>query len=186
MGDWKTAWDHVHFAGFLGMPMTLQFIWQGCDSLLAAPLVLDLVRFTERAWRAASRRDAVLGQLFQKPLGIDENGFGRQFRELERWAAGLEVKPDSNSGQGPPSPAAPNPRAPLRGAAKSSLATPQRVGRTRSSENRSPRCIYLAHSQHADCATPRVASSVLAARQRCMAQIGTAIASSAFFCRNSS
>ena len=51
LGDWKTAWDHVHFRGFLGTPMTLQFIWQGCDSLLAAPLVLDLVRFTERAWR---------------------------------------------------------------------------------------------------------------------------------------
>src|SRR6185295_11754698 len=51
MGDWKTAWDHVHFKGFLGTPMTFQFIWQGCDSLLAAPLVLDLVRFTERAWR---------------------------------------------------------------------------------------------------------------------------------------
>ena len=51
MGDWKTAWDHIHFQGFLGTPMTFQFIWQGCDSLLAAPLVLDLVRFTERAWR---------------------------------------------------------------------------------------------------------------------------------------
>ena len=49
LGDWKTAWDHVHFKGFLGTPMTFQFIWQGCDSLLAAPLVLDLARFTERA-----------------------------------------------------------------------------------------------------------------------------------------
>ena len=28
MGDWKTAWDHIHFRGFLGTPMTLQFIWQ--------------------------------------------------------------------------------------------------------------------------------------------------------------
>ena len=40
LGDWKTAWDHIHFRGFLGTPMTLQFTWQGCDSLLAAPLVL--------------------------------------------------------------------------------------------------------------------------------------------------
>jgi myo-inositol-1-phosphate synthase len=31
MGDWKTAWDHIHFQGFLGTPMTFQFIWQGCD-----------------------------------------------------------------------------------------------------------------------------------------------------------
>ncbi len=37
MGDWKTAWDHIHFQGFLGTKMTLQFTWQGCDSLLAAP-----------------------------------------------------------------------------------------------------------------------------------------------------
>ena len=51
LGDWKTAWDHIHFAGFLVAPMTLQFIWQGCDSALAAPLVLDLVRFSELAWR---------------------------------------------------------------------------------------------------------------------------------------
>ena len=51
MGDWKTAWDHIHFDGFLGTRMTLQFTWQGCDSLLAAPLVLDLVRFTEREQR---------------------------------------------------------------------------------------------------------------------------------------
>ena len=37
LGEWKTAWDHIHFTGFLGTPMTLQFIWQGCDSILAAP-----------------------------------------------------------------------------------------------------------------------------------------------------
>jgi myo-inositol-1-phosphate synthase len=42
LGNWKTAWDFVHFRGFLGTKMSLQFIWQGCDSILAAPLVLDL------------------------------------------------------------------------------------------------------------------------------------------------
>ena len=50
--------------------MTLQFTWQGCDSLLAAPLVLDLVRFVE----LSQRRGEVgvlshLGQLFQTPAG---------------------------------------------------------------------------------------------------------------------
>ncbi len=30
MDDWKTAWDHIHFKGFLGTKMILQFIWQGC------------------------------------------------------------------------------------------------------------------------------------------------------------
>ena len=93
LGDWKTAWDHVHFAGFLGLPMTLQFIWQGCDSVLAAPLVLDLVRFTELAWRrGAGRPDAVSGQFFQeslrhgrapiRPAVSDAGGLGG-----ERWKA---------------------------------------------------------------------------------------------------
>ena len=55
LGDWKTAWDHVTFAGFLGTRMTLQFTWQGCDSALAAPLVLDLARLLDR--RARGRAD---------------------------------------------------------------------------------------------------------------------------------
>ncbi|MFE2726163.1 inositol-3-phosphate synthase [Kitasatospora sp. NPDC059327] len=49
LGDWKTAWDHIAFDGFLGSRMVLQTIWQGCDSALAAPLVLDLVRLLARA-----------------------------------------------------------------------------------------------------------------------------------------
>ncbi|HEY1786191.1 MAG TPA: inositol-3-phosphate synthase, partial [Pirellulales bacterium] len=90
LGDWKTAWDHVHFQGFLGTPMTFQFIWQGCDSLLAAPLVLDLVRFTERAWRAGEVGPLTfLSSFFKSPLAVSENDFGRQFQTLEAWAAAL-------------------------------------------------------------------------------------------------
>ncbi|CAL9326471.1 hypothetical protein SUDANB91_07122 (plasmid) [Streptomyces sp. SudanB91_2054] len=37
------------FEGFLGTRMVLQTIWQGCDSALAAPLVLDLARLLARA-----------------------------------------------------------------------------------------------------------------------------------------
>ena len=51
LDDWKTAWDHIHFEGFLGTKMMLQFTWQGCDSLLAAPLVIDLVRLAALAQR---------------------------------------------------------------------------------------------------------------------------------------
>ncbi|MFF2407585.1 inositol-3-phosphate synthase [Streptomyces sp. NPDC058092] len=49
LGDWKTAWDHIAFDGFLGARMVLQTTWQGCDSALAAPLVLDLARLVARA-----------------------------------------------------------------------------------------------------------------------------------------
>jgi myo-inositol-1-phosphate synthase len=93
MGDWKTAWDHVHFTGFLGTPMTFQFIWQGCDSLLAAPLVLDLVRFTERAHRNGDTGQLrFLASFFKSPLGIEEHDFGVQFQMLEAWAAAIAEK----------------------------------------------------------------------------------------------
>jgi len=89
LGDWKTAWDHVHFTGFLGTPMTLQFIWQGCDSLLAAPLVLDLVRFTELAWRRGhTGLMTFLASFFKSPYGVEEHQFARQFQMLEQWAMG--------------------------------------------------------------------------------------------------
>ena len=87
LGDWKTAWDHVHFRGFLGTPMTFQFIWQGCDSILAAPLVIDLVRLVERAARAGEH--GVLDWLacfFKSPLDVAEQEFSKQFVSLERWA----------------------------------------------------------------------------------------------------
>ncbi len=91
LGDWKTAWDHIHFKGFLGAPMTLQFTWQGCDSLLAAPLVLDLIRFTELAQRRGERGLLTfLASFFKSPLGIEENDFGRQFILLEEWALSFE------------------------------------------------------------------------------------------------
>jgi len=87
LGDWKTAWDHVHFRGFLGTPMALQFTWQGCDSLLAAPLVLDLVRFTELAHRRGEHGLLTfLASFFKSPLGVEEHDFGRQFQMLENWA----------------------------------------------------------------------------------------------------
>jgi myo-inositol-1-phosphate synthase len=88
LGDWKTAWDHIHFRGFLGTPMTLQFTWQGCDSLLAAPLVLDLVRFTELARRRGERGLLTfLASFFKSPLGVTEQNFARQFQMLEAWAS---------------------------------------------------------------------------------------------------
>jgi len=88
LGDWKTAWDHVHFRGFLGTPMTLQFTWQGCDSILAAPLVLDLVRLVERAQRAGERGALEwLACFFKSPLGVAEQDFSKQVVMLDAWAA---------------------------------------------------------------------------------------------------
>jgi myo-inositol-1-phosphate synthase len=89
LGDWKTAWDHVHFEGFFGTKMVLQFIWQGCDSVLAAPLVLDLARWSV----LASERGHVgpmpfLACYFKSPYGVDQHDFAAQVRMLEAWALG--------------------------------------------------------------------------------------------------
>ncbi|MEU3599115.1 inositol-3-phosphate synthase [Streptomyces sp. NPDC006798] len=70
LGDWKTAWDHIAFDGFLGSRMILQTIWQGCDSALAAPLVLDLVRLVARAHeRGIAGPLPELGFYFKDPDG---------------------------------------------------------------------------------------------------------------------
>jgi myo-inositol-1-phosphate synthase len=88
LGDWKTAWDHIHFRGFLNTPMVMQFTWQGCDSLLAAPLVIDLVRLMELAHRKGERGLLTfLASFFKSPLGVDEHDFVRQFQLLQLWAA---------------------------------------------------------------------------------------------------
>ncbi|MFD0164696.1 inositol-3-phosphate synthase [Streptomyces decoyicus] len=70
LGDWKTAWDHIAFDGFLGSRMTLQTTWQGCDSALAAPLVLDLARLLAAAHTVGlSGPQPALGFYFKDPDG---------------------------------------------------------------------------------------------------------------------
>lgn len=70
MGDLKTAWDHIAFDGFLGTRMILQTIWQGVDSSLAAPLVLDLARLLARAdERELTGPRPELGFYFKDPDG---------------------------------------------------------------------------------------------------------------------
>jgi len=43
--DNKTAFDFVHFKGFLGKLMKFYFIWDAIDAIVAAPLILDIARF---------------------------------------------------------------------------------------------------------------------------------------------
>jgi myo-inositol-1-phosphate synthase len=89
MGDWKTAWDHIVFSGFLGVRMTMQFTWQGCDSALAAPLVLDLARLSAEALeRGHIGAMPFLGFFFKDPIGTREHSLVRQYDELVRWVRG--------------------------------------------------------------------------------------------------
>ncbi|WP_369231880.1 inositol-3-phosphate synthase [Streptomyces sp. R21] len=90
LGDWKTAWDHIAFDGFLGTRMILQTTWQGCDSSLAAPLVLDLARLTARAHEAGLT--GPLSELcfyFKDPVGDGPSALGEQYAALVGFAQRL-------------------------------------------------------------------------------------------------
>lgn len=83
LGDFKTAWDLVTFEGFLGVPMRMEFTWHGCDSALAAPLVLDLARLTAAAHRTG--RTGPVNELaffFKDPLGDVPHSLAGQWQLL--------------------------------------------------------------------------------------------------------
>jgi len=91
LDDQKTAWDFIHFKGFLDARMSLQFVWQGYDSLLAAPLVLDLVRLAELAARRGEKGLMPhLASYFKDPLGVSEYRLTEQYRMLMDYA--MEVR----------------------------------------------------------------------------------------------
>ncbi|WP_049580685.1 inositol-3-phosphate synthase [Streptomyces sp. SBT349] len=93
LGDWKTAWDHVAFDGFLGTRMVLQTIWEGCDSALAAPLVLDLARLVARAHATGITGPVPgLGFFFKDP-DTGPAALGDQYRELLTLAETLRNHP---------------------------------------------------------------------------------------------
>jgi myo-inositol-1-phosphate synthase len=86
LDDWKTAWNHIHYRGFLNTKMTLQFIWQGCDSVLAGPLVIDLARLALVAQRRGE--SGVMKHLacfFKNPMGVEFHDFFKQFALVEEY-----------------------------------------------------------------------------------------------------
>lgn len=90
IGDFKTAWDLITFAGFLGTGMRLQFTWHGCDSALAAPLVLDLARITAAAHEAGYAGPLTpLAFFFKDPLGDVDHALYPQWEALRAFLTGL-------------------------------------------------------------------------------------------------
>jgi len=55
-GDEKEAWDNIDIFGWLGYPMQLKVNFLCRDSILAAPIALDLVLFLDLAKRAPELR----------------------------------------------------------------------------------------------------------------------------------
>ncbi|HDL18111.1 MAG TPA: inositol-3-phosphate synthase [Bacteroidetes bacterium] len=54
-GDNKEGWDNIDIFGWLGYPMQIKIDFLCRDSILAAPIVLDLVLFTDLAMRAGMK-----------------------------------------------------------------------------------------------------------------------------------
>ncbi len=88
LDDWKVAWDYIHFEGFLGARMSMQFTWQGNDSALAAPLVLDLARLAAFA-QARGERGLMTwaAAYFKSPAAVEDQSFVKQFSMLEAYVA---------------------------------------------------------------------------------------------------
>lgn len=86
LGDVKVAWDHVHAEGFLGSRLTLQTTWSAYDSMLAAPMVLDLARLLALASAAGVAGPVPeLGFFFKDPWGSDVHAFADQTAALHAW-----------------------------------------------------------------------------------------------------
>jgi myo-inositol-1-phosphate synthase len=67
-GDNKEAWDAIQLFGWLGYGMELKVNFQCRDSILAAPLVLDLALLTDLAVRrGATGVQGWLGNFFKSP-----------------------------------------------------------------------------------------------------------------------
>tara|TARA_R110000824_G_scaffold204136_1_gene388807 strand:+ start:306 stop:1532 length:1227 start_codon:yes stop_codon:yes gene_type:complete len=84
-GDSKEAWDNVDFKGWFDVPMQMKIDWLGDDSILAAPLVFDLIRWTD--FFAEKGEKGPLAQLavyFKSPIATDECDFFKQLHMLHQ------------------------------------------------------------------------------------------------------
>jgi myo-inositol-1-phosphate synthase len=69
-GDRKESWDAISAEGWLGSKIELRVNWRGTDSLLAVPILIDIIRLIEYGARyglAGFRPE--LGFFFKRPLG---------------------------------------------------------------------------------------------------------------------
>ncbi|MFO8084516.1 MAG: inositol-3-phosphate synthase [Desulfobacterales bacterium] len=85
-GDAKEAWDVIDFNGLFGLPMSIRINFQCRDSILAAPLVIDLARWMALLGRAGHKGLVPeLGFYFKKPMGdTPPVSFEEQMTTLEK------------------------------------------------------------------------------------------------------
>ena len=94
LADHKVAWNFIQFRGWGGHRMRMQFTWEGTDSVLAAPLVLDIGRLLLLARRRGeSGPIGPLGLFFKTPEGSSEMDLYKQYDALLRWTAAAPTAP---------------------------------------------------------------------------------------------
>src|SRR5829696_6579767 len=72
-GDAKEGWDNIDIFGWLGYPMQIKINFLARDSILAAPIVLDLTLFMDLAHRAGMRSiQEWLSFYFKSPMVLPE------------------------------------------------------------------------------------------------------------------
>ena len=72
-GDNKEAWDNIDIIGFMGQPMQLKINFLCKDSILAAPLVIEIARLLDYARQCGERGvQAQLSTFFKLPQVSDE------------------------------------------------------------------------------------------------------------------
>jgi len=89
-GDDKEAWDTIDLVGFLGRRMQLKVNFLCRDSILAAPLVIEIARLLDCADRRGDGGvQEQLGAFFKAPMTIDgqspEHALHRQEEALAAW-----------------------------------------------------------------------------------------------------
>jgi myo-inositol-1-phosphate synthase len=89
-GDNKEAWDNVDLIGFLGQKMQLKINFLCRDSILAAPLAIELARLIDFAQREGDGGvQDQLGVFFKSPMTTDgadpEHALPEQQRALLSW-----------------------------------------------------------------------------------------------------
>ena len=89
-GDQKEAWDTIDLVGFLGQKMQLKLNFLCRDSILAAPLVIEIARTLDLAARSGERGiQTQLGGFFKAPMTADgqapEHALHRQEDALHAW-----------------------------------------------------------------------------------------------------
>ncbi len=92
-GDQKEAWDAIDLVGFLGQRMQVKVDFQCRDSILAAPLALEIARLLDLAQqRGEGGVQHHLGWFFKAPMtedaGTPEHALHRQEHTLLTWLAG--------------------------------------------------------------------------------------------------